>query len=155
MNNKNKQRNSSSLSFLRVKLRFMLKITTKHVLKSICNDNHQNSANFVNFYRIVIFSGCPGQVGRTDKISVLPFFEKFEFSEVTKRYGGPQPPGHSQLLSFDFFELRKQLGHLQGQVARIPNLQISDKIPALSRISRYKTRESEAKQHFKIKDNHN
>ena len=89
MNNKNKQRNSSSLSFLRVKLRFILKITTKNVLKSICNDNHQNSANFVNFYRIVIFSGCPGEVGRTDKISVLPFFEKFEFSEVTKRYGGP------------------------------------------------------------------
>ena len=70
----NKQRNSSFLPFLRVKLRFEPKNHYKTCFKHYVNEYHQNPGTFVDFYRIFIFPGCPGQGGRTDEIPVFVVF---------------------------------------------------------------------------------
>ena len=70
----NKQRNSSFFPFLRVKLRFEPKKHYKTCFKHYFNEYHQNSGKFIDFHQVFIFPGCPGQVGRTDGISVFVVF---------------------------------------------------------------------------------
>ena len=78
----NKQRNSSFLPFLRVKLRSVPKNHLKTCFKRYFNEYHQNSDKFVDFYQVFIFPGCPGQVDRTDEISVfVVFLQKSSFLE--------------------------------------------------------------------------
>ena len=72
----NKQRNSSFLPFLRVKLRFVPKNHNKTCFKRYFNEYHQNSGKFVDFHRVFIFPRCPGQVGRTGEISIFAVFRK-------------------------------------------------------------------------------
>ena len=62
------------MPFLRVSSRFARKNHHKTCFKQYFNEYHQNYGNSIDFHRVFIFPGCPGQVGRTDEISVFVVF---------------------------------------------------------------------------------